>query len=44
VRTTVEFGRMSVSEIEVVAGLQPGDRIILSDTSEWDEHDRLRVN
>lgn len=43
-RTTVEFGRMSVSEIEVVAGLQPGDRIILSDTSEWDEHDRLRVN
>lgn len=43
-RTTVEFGRMSVSEIEVVAGLQPGDRIILSDTSDWDDHDRLRVN
>lgn len=44
VRTTVRFGRMSVSEIEVVEGLQPGDRIILSDTSNWDDYDRLLVN
>ncbi len=44
VRTPVLFGRMSVSEIEVVEGLQPGDRIILSDTSNWDDYDRLVVN
>jgi multidrug efflux pump subunit AcrA (membrane-fusion protein) len=44
VRTTVRFGRMSVSEIEVVEGLKPGDRIILSDTSNWDDYDRLLVN
>ena len=44
VRTSVLFGRMSVSEIEVVEGLQPGDRIILSDTSNWDDYERLVVN
>jgi len=44
VRTPVLFGRMSVSEIEVIEGLQPGDRIILSDTSNWDDYDRLVVN
>ncbi len=43
VRTTVRFGRMSVSAIEVVEGLKPGDRIILSDTSNWDDYDRLLV-
>jgi len=44
VRTPVRFGRQSVSEIEILDGLLPGDRIILSDTSAWDDHDRLRVN
>ena len=44
VRIPVRFGRMSVSEIEVVEGLKPGDRIILSDTSNWDDYDRLLVN
>jgi HlyD family secretion protein len=44
VRSPVRFGRMSVSEIEIVDGLAPGDRIILSDTSAWDGHERLRVN
>jgi len=27
-----------------VNGLQPGDQVILSDTSAWDSHDRLRLN
>lgn len=43
-RVPVRLGRASVSVIEVRQGLQPGDQIILSDTSQWDEHDRLRVN
>lgn len=42
-RTPVEFGRSSVSEIEVRRGLQPGDRVILSDTSQYDDNDRLRI-
>ena len=43
-RREVSFGRSSVSEIEVRGGLRPGDRVILSDTSQWDGHDQLRLN
>ena len=44
VRTPVTFGRISTTAIEVRSGLQPGDRVILSDTSQWDGYDRLRLN
>jgi HlyD family secretion protein len=43
-RVPVRLGRASVNLIEIQQGLQPGDQIILSDTSQWDEYDRLRVN
>jgi RND family efflux transporter MFP subunit len=43
VRVPVTFGRTSVQEIEVTAGLSEGDRVILSDMSRWDGTDRLRV-
>lgn len=43
-RVPVRLGRASVNLIEIQQGLQPGDQIILSDTSQWDEHDRLRIN
>ncbi|MFT3828285.1 MAG: HlyD family efflux transporter periplasmic adaptor subunit [Opitutaceae bacterium] len=43
-RTPVQFGRSSVNTIEIVGGLQPGDRIILSDMSPWDSTDRVRLN
>ncbi|HET7746890.1 MAG TPA: efflux RND transporter periplasmic adaptor subunit [Vicinamibacteria bacterium] len=43
-RTKVRLGRSSVSTIEVLEGLEPGDRVILSDTSTYDGHDRLRLN
>jgi HlyD family secretion protein len=43
-RIPVQLGRASVSLIEVQQGLQPGDTIILSDTSQWDDYDRLRLN
>ncbi|HET7537435.1 MAG TPA: HlyD family efflux transporter periplasmic adaptor subunit, partial [Candidatus Didemnitutus sp.] len=35
VRTQVQLGRSSVNTIEIVQGLQPGDRVILSDMSQW---------
>jgi HlyD family secretion protein len=41
-RIEVQLGRASVSSIEVVEGLSEGDRIIVSDTRRWDDHDRLR--
>ena len=42
-RVKVELGRGSVNLVEVRNGLQPGDKIILSDTSAYDEHDQLRL-
>ncbi len=42
-RVPVRLGRASVSLIEVVQGLSVGDQIVLSDTSQWDEYDRLRL-
>lgn len=43
-RTTVQLGRSSVNTIEIVGGLQPGDRVILSDMSQWDSADRVKLN
>ena len=44
IRIPVRLGRASVTTIQVLEGLEEGDRIILSDTSEWDEFDRIRLN
>lgn len=44
VRTPVKLGRSSVNTIEILGGLQPGDQVILSDTSAWDAHERIRLN
>jgi len=41
-RVQVRLGRASVSAIEVIEGLEEGERIVISDTRRWDEHDRLR--
>jgi HlyD family secretion protein len=43
-RTPVKLGKSSVNTIEIVDGLQPGDQVILSDTSAWDAHERIRLN
>ena len=44
VRTPVKLGRSSVNTIEILSGLEPGDQVILSDTSAMDAHDRIRLN
>lgn len=44
VRVQVMLGRSSVGAIEIVDGLQPGDQVILSDTSALDSFDRIRLN
>ena len=43
IRTTVKLGRSSVNTIEIVEGLQPGDQVILSDMSSYDEYQRVRL-
>jgi HlyD family secretion protein len=42
-RQPVKLGRSSVTAVEVVAGLQAGDQVVLSDMSQWDAHERLRL-
>lgn len=43
VRVTVRFGESSVNEIVVVQGLEEGDVVILSDMSQYDQYDRVRI-
>jgi HlyD family secretion protein len=44
VRVPVKLGRASVNTVEVVDGLHEGDTVILSDTSQWDGVDKLRLD
>ena len=41
IRRTVQFGRSSLHEIQVEAGLEEGDQVIVSDTSRWKDHDEI---
>ncbi len=43
-RVNVRLGRTSVNTVEVTGGLETGDRVIISDMSRWDGHDRVRVD
>ena len=43
-RTRVSLGRASVNSIEVLEGLEPGDRVVLSDMSTWDQFYRVRID
>ncbi len=43
-RTKVVLGRSSVNQIEIREGLQPGDQVILSDMSSYDQFDRVKLN
>ena len=42
-RVSVLLGESSVNEIQVLEGLEPGDVVILSDMSQWDGFDRVRL-
>jgi HlyD family secretion protein len=42
-RVQVKLGRSSVNHIEIIDGLKEGDKVILSDTSAWDNADRIRL-
>ena len=44
VRVPVKLGRASVNTVEVLDGLREGDTVILSDTSQWDGVDKLRLD
>jgi multidrug resistance efflux pump len=43
VRVNVRLGRTSVNTVEILGGLQAGEKVIISDMSRWDGYDRVRV-
>ena len=43
IRVPVRIGVASIDRVEVLRGLHAGDRVILSDTSQWDKYDRIRL-
>ncbi|HEY3929151.1 MAG TPA: HlyD family efflux transporter periplasmic adaptor subunit [Candidatus Koribacter sp.] len=43
-RVPVKVGRASVNTIQVLEGLKPGDNVILSDMSRWENTDRIRLD
>jgi multidrug efflux pump subunit AcrA (membrane-fusion protein) len=43
-RVQVRLGQTSVNHVEIVSGLLQGDVVILSDMSQWDAHQRVRIN
>jgi HlyD family secretion protein len=42
-RVTVQLGRASVNTIEIRGGLQPGDKVIVSDITNFDNVNRIRL-
>jgi HlyD family secretion protein len=42
-RVKVKLGKSSVNTVQVLEGVKPGDRVILSDMSAWDAFDRVRL-
>jgi RND family efflux transporter MFP subunit len=42
-RVPVRIGAASVDRVEILRGLKTGEQVILSDTSQWDKYDRIRV-
>ncbi len=44
VRVPVQLGRTSVTTVQILDGLERGDQVILSDTSSFDEFERIRLD
>lgn len=42
-RVKVRLGKSSVTTVQVLEGLKPGDRVVLSDMSAWDSYDRVKL-
>lgn len=43
-KAQVKLGRSSVNTIEILGGLRIGDQVVLSDMSQYDAQDRIRLN
>jgi len=43
-RVKVNLGEGSINKIQIIDGLVLGDKIIISDPSRWQEHEKIRLN
>jgi HlyD family secretion protein len=43
VRVKVRLGKSSVNAVQILEGLKPGDKVVLSDMSAWAAFDRVRL-
>jgi len=43
-KVSVGLGQTSVSEIQILSGLKVGDQIVISDTSNWEQHQEVFIN
>ncbi|HET8899178.1 MAG TPA: HlyD family efflux transporter periplasmic adaptor subunit [Rhodanobacteraceae bacterium] len=43
-RVPVRIGAASVDRVEIRHGLKAGDKVILSDSSQWDQSERIRIH
>jgi HlyD family secretion protein len=43
IRTPVKLGKAAVTTIVITDGLKPGDQVILSDMTQYDSYDRVRI-
>jgi hypothetical protein len=39
----VGFGALSVNSVQIIEGLKPGDKVIISDTAGFDRYDRIKL-
>jgi len=44
VRRPIQAGVSSLSNVEIVSGLQPGERIVVSGTDQFDNAERIRIS
>lgn len=44
VRVPVTLGKVSVNRVQILEGLAEGELVVLSDTAQWDDHDRIELN
>jgi multidrug efflux pump subunit AcrA (membrane-fusion protein) len=42
-RIQVRLGVSSVNAVQIISGLKPGDKVILSDMTQWENADRVRI-
>ena len=43
-RVNVRYGRQSGAQMEIISGLVPGDRVIVTDMSRWADYSRVRLS